>query len=121
MQPATPPYTPDHDPAGHDQLKGERDRFVALAFSWADFLLEVDLDETIVFAGGPWKGITGLSPDELKGKALSEIVLDEDMELMRSLLGVARRQGRIEDVDIRFQGTRKSLCRSRSPVIFWKT
>jgi len=87
-------------------LKGERDRFVALAFCWADFLLEVDLDEAIVFAGGPWKGLTGLTVDELKGRKLAEIVHPDDVELMRSLLGVARRQGRIEDVDIRFQGER---------------
>lgn len=87
-------------------LKVERDRFVALAFCWADFLLEVDIHETIVFAGGPWQAITGLTTDRLKGKTLSDIVLAEDMDLMRSLLGVARRQGRIEDVDIRFTGQR---------------
>ena len=89
-------------------LKGERDRFVALAFCWADFLLEVDLDETIVFAGGPWKGLTGISTDDLKGRKLVDIVHPEDLDLMQSLLGVARRQGRIEDVDIRFQGNRSS-------------
>ena len=87
-------------------LKAERDRFVALAFCWADFLLEVDMNEAIVFAGGPWQAITGLTTDQLRGKTLSDIVLAEDMDLMRSLLGVARRQGRIEDVDIRFTGQR---------------
>lgn len=94
--------------AAHDSLKTERDRFVALAFCWADFLLEVDLDENIIFAGGPWKGLSGISADELKGRKLTDIVHADDVELMRSLLGVARRQGRIEDVDIRFQGQRSS-------------
>lgn len=94
--------------AGSDSLKTERDRFVALAFCWADFLLEVDLDEAIVFAGGPWKGLVGLDPVELKGRKLSEIVHAEDVGLMKSLLGVARRQGRIENVDIRFQGRRST-------------
>ncbi len=84
--------------------KTDRDRFVALAFCWADFLLEVDIDEKIVFAGGPWQAITGLSTDQMQGKGLDEIVWADDMGLMRSLLGVARRQGRIEDVDIRFKG-----------------
>jgi len=97
-----------------DGLKTERDRFVALAFCWADFLLEVDLDENIVFAGGPWKGLTGFSPDELKGRKLAEIVHDEDVALMKSLLGVACRQGRIEDVDIRFQGNRSTAL----PIAF---
>ena len=103
---ATVPARPS--PPAPENLKSERDRFVALAFCWADFLLEVDLDETIVFAGGPWKGLTGLSVDDLKGRKLVDIVHADDMALMRSLLGVARRQGRIEDVDIRFQGNRST-------------
>jgi len=94
-------------PQGQD-LKSERDRFVALAFCWADFLLEVDMQETIVFAGGPWQAITSMTTDQLQGSKLEDIVLAEDMGLMRSLLGVARRQGRIEDVDIRFKGQRKA-------------
>lgn len=89
-------------------LKVERDRFVALSFCWADFLLEVDLNETIVFAGGPWQAISALTTDQLVGKTLSDIVLDEDLDLMRNLLGLARRQGRIEDVEIRFKGQRQS-------------
>jgi len=91
---------------GTVDLKADRDRFVALAFCWADFLLEVDLNERIVFAGGPWQAITGHTTDQLKGKTLTDIILPDDMNLMRSLLGVARRQGRIEDVEIRFQGQR---------------
>ena len=112
MQSDSPP--PVSQAPASDGLKTERDRFVALAFCWADFLLEVDLDESIVFAGGPWKGLTGFSPDELKGRKLAEIVHDEDVALMKSLLGVARRQGRIEDVDIRFQGNRSTAL----PIAF---
>ncbi len=104
----TQPVQSPPDVAVSDNLKTERDRFVALAFCWADFLLEVDVDETIVFAGGPWQGLTGISADDLKGRKLVDIVHNEDVKLMRSLLGVARRQGRIEDVDIRFQGERSS-------------
>lgn len=108
MQQETATASARPSPPASENLKSERDRFVALAFCWADFLLEVDLDETIVFAGGPWKGLTGLSVDELKGRKLVDIVHADDMALMRSLLGVARRQGRIEDVDIRFQGNRST-------------
>lgn len=85
-------------------LKFERDRFVALAFCWADFLLEVDEDENVVFAGGPWQGLVGASAEEMPGMNLGEIIHDDDQELMKSLLGVARRQGRIEDVELRFKG-----------------
>lgn len=107
MQLATPPAVNSSTGPALD-LKGERDRFVALAFCWADFLLEVDLDENIVFAGGPWKSLSGLATDDLKGRKLADIVHADDIDLMQSLLGVARRQGRIEDVDIRFQGERSS-------------
>jgi len=89
-------------------LKSERDRFVALAFCWADFLLEVELDETVIFAGGPWEGLVGQTAAQLQGKKLKDLVFEDDMDLMRSLLGVARRHGRIEDVEIRFQGQRSS-------------
>jgi len=105
--PQTSPAVVVPIPQGQD-LKSERDRFVALAFCWADFLLEVDMQETIVFAGGPWQAITSMTTDQLQGSKLEDIVLAEDMGLMRSLLGVARRQGRIEDVDIRFKGQRKA-------------
>lgn len=97
-----------------ESMKAERDRFVALAFCWADFLLEVDLEETIVFAGGPWKGLAGIAAEDLKGRKITEVVHADDVGLMRSLLGVARRQGRIEDVDIRFQGQRASAL----PIAF---
>jgi len=90
-------------PAAPD-LKAERDRFVALAFCWADFLLELDIDQTITFAGGPWKGLVGKTPKDLKGLKIEDLVMEEDHALMNSLLGVARRHGRIEDVDIRFKG-----------------
>jgi len=89
-------------------LKAERDRFVALAFCWADFLLELDSDGVISFAGGPWQGLVGKAPKELCGMKLEDLVASKDRALMRSLLGVARRHGRIEDVDIRFQGQSKA-------------
>ena len=105
--PQASPVAPPRVSGGQD-LKSERDRFVALAFCWADFLLEVDMNETIVFAGGPWQAITGMTTEQLVGKTLNDIVMTDDMALMRSLLGVARRQGRIEDVDIRFKGLRQA-------------
>ena len=87
-----------------ESAKTERDRFVALAFCWADFLLEVDEEQNVVFAGGPWQGLVGVAADKMAGMNLNEIILDDDHALMESLLGVARRKGRIEDVALRFKG-----------------
>ncbi len=33
------------------KLRTERDRFVAMAFCWADVLIECDADEKVVFGG----------------------------------------------------------------------
>mgnify|MGYP000486272513 CR=1 FL=1 len=109
MQQTAPPAPPSPAVgAAPESLKSERDRFVALAFCWADFLLEVDLDETIVFAGGPWKGLTGLSADALKGRKMTDIVHAGDVEFLQSLLGVSRPPGRIQHVDIPFPGERST-------------
>ncbi len=107
MQTGAFPSTLRPAPPGQENLKSERDRFVALAFCWADFLLEVDTNETIVFAGGPWQGLAGIPQEKMRGRKLEEVVHPDDIGLMRSLLNVAKRQGRIEDVDIRFQGKMK--------------
>lgn len=99
-----PQPTPSGSPANGGGVKAERDRFVALAFCWADFLLEVDEQQNVVFAGGPWQGLVGVAAEKMAGMNLKEIILDDDHGLMDSLLGVARRKGRIEDVGLRFKG-----------------
>jgi len=87
-------------------MRAERDRFVALAFCWADVLLELDGDENIVFVAGPAQALIGKKPEDLVGLPLDNVVAEADHKLMHSLLGVARKKGRIEDVAIRLQGAR---------------
>ena len=89
-------------------FRAERDRFVALAFCWADFLLELDQFHVITFAGGPWRSLVGKTAKELKGMPIEDLVLPDDRDLLNSLLNVARRHGRIEDVNIRFSGQAKT-------------
>ena len=36
----------------YDSIKAERDRYVSLAFTWADLLFEVDRQFSVVFAAG---------------------------------------------------------------------
>ena len=87
-------------------LRAERDRFVALAFCWADVLVELDARESVVFAAGPTASLIGLAPEALVGLALDELVAAADLTLMRELLGLARKRGRIEDVAIRLRGAK---------------
>ena len=85
-------------------MRGERDRFVALAFCWADLLLELDSSETVVFAAGATQPLLGRSAEDLVGLALPELIVERDRSLVQALLGIARKHGRIENVAVRLQG-----------------
>ncbi|MCH8214341.1 MAG: EAL domain-containing protein [Proteobacteria bacterium] len=87
-------------------MRGERDRFVALAFCWADLLLELDSSETVVFAAGATQPLLGRSAEDLVGLALPELIVERDRSLVQALLGIARKHGRIENVAVRLQGAR---------------
>lgn len=72
-------------------LRAERDRFVALAFCWADVLVELDADATVVFAAGPTAALIGRAPETLVGVPVLEFIAEPDRTLVGALLGVARR------------------------------
>ena len=96
---------PNNNTSGQNPaMRAERDRFVALAFCWADILLEVTTEEKIVFAAGPTQALTGKKPEDLVGMDLKDAVYEQDAALLHSLLGVARKKTRIENVDIRLRG-----------------
>ena len=78
------------------RLKTERDRFVALAFCWADIVLELDADYRIQYAGGATQALLGRQPADLTGKTLLEVVAPQDRLLAEQLLKLADRMGRIE-------------------------
>ena len=82
----------------------ERDRFVAMAFCWADIVIELDEGQNIVFIGGPTGGLIGHEPEDLVGRPLIDLVVDTDRTLVKGLLEVARKQGRIENVTIQLNG-----------------
>ena len=84
--------------------RAERDRFVALAFCWADFLIEADKNQTIVFAAGATEPALGVPPSALVGKSVDAIAAQSDRTMITQLLQVAERQGRIENVTIRLEG-----------------
>ncbi len=85
-------------------MRGERDRFVALAFCWADILLELDADETVVFAAGATQPLLGRPAEDLLGLPLRDLVAGQDHSLVQALLGIARKHGRIANVSVRLQG-----------------
>lgn len=95
--PGSPSFSPGSSSA---QQRLERERFVALAFCWGEFLMELDDAGVIVFAAGTAESIIGQSPESLIGRSLCDIVAAEDVALVEQLLGFARRRGRIEGVTL---------------------
>lgn len=87
-------------------MKSERDRFVALAFCWADVTLELDQDRRVVFAGGITDALFGQSVASLRGMPFEDLVVPEDRGLTGELFGLATRRGRIDTVTIRFVARR---------------
>ncbi|MBI2584503.1 MAG: PAS domain-containing protein, partial [Rhodospirillales bacterium] len=93
---------PANSPA--TRFRAERDRFVAMAFCWADILIECDGNERIVFAVGPTEPATGFKSPQLIGKSLQDLVAPSDLSLVRGLLAIPRKSGRIENASVRLKG-----------------
>ena len=90
-------------PAPSKSMRSERARFVALAFSWADMLVELDGDAKVVFSAGPTALLLGRTQEDLLGMAAGELAAEVDRPLMARLLGIAADKGRFDPVTIRLR------------------
>ncbi|MGE0254860.1 MAG: EAL domain-containing protein [Alphaproteobacteria bacterium] len=86
------------------QLRAERDRFVALAFTSADILLEIGEGAMIAFAAGATKAFVGRTADALVGTCFLDCVAKADRAVVERLLRNARRGTRIDNVAVRLVG-----------------
>ncbi|WP_439815328.1 EAL domain-containing protein [Zavarzinia sp. CC-PAN008] len=68
-----------------EELRRQRDRFVAFSFASADLLLEVGPAGTIRFASGATKDLTGRPAVELRGVPWVEIFAEKDRGLVLAL------------------------------------
>ena len=91
-------------PASINTLREDRDRFVALAFSWADVLLELDADARIVYAAGAVEVLAGRSARSLIGTPMADLVPPALHPHLRELLAGAKRRERINDVGLALVG-----------------
>lgn len=87
-------------------LKSERDRFVALAFSWADLLFELDSDGRVVYTAGAIEPFIGRKSEAVIGEAIEKLVAPAERALLNELFASARKRERIEGVSLRFVGER---------------
>jgi EAL domain-containing protein (putative c-di-GMP-specific phosphodiesterase class I) len=85
-------------------LRTERDRFVALAFCWADILLEANTDGRIVYAAGALQPFTGIGTDQAIGQPLDQLFPPAERTLLRELLANARKRERSDQAMIRLTG-----------------
>ncbi len=86
------------------QARAERDRFVALAFCWADVTLELDQDRKVAFAGGITDALLGKGAKDLAGRPFGDLVAPKDKNLLDQLLDMADKSGRLDDETVRFDG-----------------
>ena len=97
-----------------NRFRAERDRFVAMAFCWADILIECDANEKIMFAVGPTELATGRKSQQLIGQSLTDMIAPSDLSLVRGLLGIPRKSGRIENASVRLNAGGKAS----KPLLF---
>lgn len=82
-------------------MRAERDRFVAFAFSAADLLLEVGEDGRILYATGAARQLFNFDTDALIGRQLGPLVDVQDRQFLLNLLAGLSVGARIEPVTIR--------------------
>ncbi|MCF8481784.1 MAG: sensor domain-containing phosphodiesterase [Rhodospirillum sp.] len=76
--------------------RSERDRYVALAFCWADLLLHLNGDGEILFAAGAFKAFTGRDGKDLVGVSFLSLVTPEDVPLASQCLRQTLKRGRVD-------------------------
>ncbi|WP_073954204.1 EAL domain-containing protein [Thalassospira sp. TSL5-1] len=81
----------------------DRDLLAAMAFCWADMLLEVDENGHVIFAAGAIKSLLGCPPERLVGEALEHLVIPAERPLLRAYLHGDNGVKRLEELDIEFK------------------
>lgn len=86
-----------------NQMRSERDRFVAFAFCNADLLVELATDLRVLFSGGATKALIGRPGDQLVGQEFLGLVAESDRPLVQSVLGRAKGGEPFTEVVMHFQ------------------
>lgn len=95
------------DSIGYSAETNDQDLLAAMAFCWADMLLEVDENGYILFVAGATESLLGCAPDRLIGEALEKLVVKSERPLLRAYLHTSNGLKRLEELDLDFQ-----LCES---------
>ncbi len=93
-------------PSSLSAVRAERDRFVALAFCWADILIELDGEGSVAYAAGAIEPFLGHSVGDLLGQSIEKFVPSTERAALKEILGLARKRERFENVSLRLLGAR---------------
>lgn len=77
-----------------DDIRKDRDRFVAFAFSAADAFVELNSKQKVRYATGAIKSLTGMNEKTLIGRNFLDLILLEDRPIMLAGCDLAVKQGR---------------------------
>lgn len=90
-------------------LKADRDRYVSLAFCWADLLFELDRQFAVLFAAGATSAFFGRSGDALVGTSFRDLVAPADVPMLGQIMRQIAKTGRSQDNVIRMIGPQGNL------------
>lgn len=95
-----------------EEVKKERERFVAFAFAAAEIFLEVDKGGKILFEGGASDRLAN-GQESLIGNSILNIIDEDDREIYKALFSHLEHKGRIGPLPLRFksEGNRSMALR----------
>lgn len=97
-----------------EEIKKERERFVAFAFAAAEIFLELDSSGKILFEGGAIDRIGTDKNKSIVGENISSIIDVDDREIFKALMLHLEHKGRIGPIPLRFiaEGNRSLALRA---------
>ena len=84
-------------------VRRDRDRFVAFAFSAADAFVELDSEQKIRYATGAITALTGLDGNVLVGRSFEELILPADRKILATGCEMAIKNGRCGPLHLRLE------------------
>jgi PAS domain S-box-containing protein len=84
-------------------VRRDRDRFVAFAFSAADAFVELDNEQQIHYATGAINALTGHDGGALVGRKLDELIVPEDRSMLAVGCEMAIKNGRCGPLHLRLK------------------
>ena len=91
-----------------ENLRTEKERFVAFSFAAADLLIELDNKGIVIFASGAAKGLTGVEMADLKGQSFVDLVAQQDKGVISHIIDTMKVGDRITPVVARMDKTNVS-------------